>query len=135
MSLVDCNMGADPGRDPERHRRRCPQPVPTFAAHPDLAIETTCESEENPEDVQLGEAFVARVVNAVMAGPAWHRTLLVWLYDEHGGYYDHVTSPGGLAPDATPSLTSDRTTSRAATTSTARASRRWSSAPTPARTT
>ena len=24
-----------------------------------------------------------------MAGPGWPHTLLVWLYDEHGGYYDH----------------------------------------------
>jgi phospholipase C len=42
------------------------------------------------------------VVNAVMSGPAWRRTLLVWMYDEHGGYYDHVPPPPALAPDATP---------------------------------
>ena len=56
--------------------------------------------EENPQDITLGEAFVARVVNAVLASPAWPRTLLVWLYDEHGGYYDHVPPPAALAPDA-----------------------------------
>jgi phospholipase C len=78
-----------------------PNPVPTFAATPDLMINTTCESEENPEDVQLGEAFVARVVNAVMSGPAWPRTLLVWLYDEHGGYYDHVAPLPAIPPDNT----------------------------------
>ena len=31
-----------------------------------------------------------------MHGPAWSRTLLIWLYDEHGGYFDHV--PPGPAP-------------------------------------
>ena len=92
VSLVDCNMGAVQGEVPSVVGE-LPQPVPTFAATPDLAIETTCQSEENPEDIQLGEQFVASVVNAVMAGPAWRRTLLVWLYDEHGGYYDHVAPP------------------------------------------
>src|SRR5262249_3909344 len=56
-------------------------------------------SEENPEDVSVGEAFVATVVNAVMNGPAWPKTLLVWLYDEHGGYYDHVPPPPAVPPD------------------------------------
>ena len=45
---------------------------------------------------------MASVVNAVMAGPAWPHTLLVWLYDEHGGYYYHVAPPAAIAPDATP---------------------------------
>ncbi|HVA08987.1 MAG TPA: alkaline phosphatase family protein [Acidimicrobiales bacterium] len=100
VSLVDCNMGAIQGEIPGVIGS-LPHPVPTFAATPDLVINTTCESEENPEDVQLGEAFVARVVNAVMSGPAWHRTLLVWLYDEHGGYYDHVAPPAAPLPDTT----------------------------------
>ncbi len=30
-----------------------------------------------------------------MSGPAWYKTLLVWTYDEHGGYYDHVRPPQG----------------------------------------
>jgi phospholipase C len=79
-----------------------PAPIPTFTRLPDTAIDITCESEENPEDVQLGEAFVARIVNAVMSGPAWRRTLLIWFYDEHGGYYDHVPPPSALLPDSTP---------------------------------
>jgi phospholipase C len=101
VSLVDCNMGAIQGEGPSVVGM-LPQPVPTFAATPDLILETTCESEENPEDVQLGEAFVARIVNAVMSGAAWHRTLLIWFYDEHGGYYDHVAPPAAVVPDATP---------------------------------
>jgi phospholipase C len=55
--------------------------------------------EENPQDVQIGEAFVAKVVHAVMSSPKWSRTLLVWTYDEHGGYYDHVPPPRVIAPD------------------------------------
>jgi phospholipase C len=57
-------------------------------------------SEENPQDVGVGEAFAARVVEAVLHGPAWARSLLVWTYDEHGGYYDHVPPPPAPAPDS-----------------------------------
>ena len=60
------------------------------------------ESEENPQDIQVGEAFAARVINAVMAGPGWPKTVLIWLYDEHGGYYDHVPPPRAVAPDDIP---------------------------------
>ena len=59
-------------------------------------------SEENPQDVQMGEAFAAEVINAVMAGPAWPKTLLIWLYDEHGGYFDHVPPPAAEPPDDVP---------------------------------
>jgi phospholipase C len=59
-------------------------------------------SEENPQNIQLGEAFAARVINAAMQGLAWNKTLLVWCYDEHGGYYDHVPPPAAVAPDAIP---------------------------------
>ncbi|MGH3266603.1 MAG: alkaline phosphatase family protein [Trebonia sp.] len=59
-------------------------------------------SEENPQDISVGEAFAAAVINAVMDGPAWESTLLLWLYDEHGGYYDHVPPPDAVAPDDVP---------------------------------
>jgi phospholipase C len=56
-------------------------------------------SEENSEDITLGEAFTAKAVNAVMNGPGWAKTMLIWCYDEHGGYYDHVPPPVAIAPD------------------------------------
>src|SRR5215470_2198217 len=61
-------------------------------------------SEENPQDIQCGEGFAAKVINAVMNGPAWPKTLLIWLYDEHGGYYDHVSPPAAVEPDGVPGL-------------------------------
>jgi phospholipase C len=57
-------------------------------------------SEENPQNILVGEAFAASVINAVMNGPLWSKTLLVWCYDEHGGYYDHVPPPAAIAPDS-----------------------------------
>jgi phospholipase C len=56
-------------------------------------------SEENSDDITTGETFVAKVVDAVMKGPGWSKTFLVWTYDEHGGYYDHVPPPRAVAPD------------------------------------
>jgi phospholipase C len=57
------------------------------------------ETEEDPQDISMGEAFVAKVVNAVMSGPKWAKTMLVLCYDEHGGYYDHVPPPRAVVPD------------------------------------
>jgi phospholipase C len=56
-------------------------------------------SEENPQDIRKGESFAAEVINRVMHGPGWPHTLLIWVYDEHGGYYDHVPPPAAVPPD------------------------------------
>jgi len=58
------------------------------------------DDEENPQNIRYGEQFVASVVNAVLQSPAWPRTMLVWMYDEHGGYYDHVPPPRAPKPDS-----------------------------------
>jgi phospholipase C len=56
-------------------------------------------SEENPQDIRKGESFAAEVIRRVMHGKGWQHTLLIWLYDEHGGYYDHVPPPAAPPPD------------------------------------
>jgi phospholipase C len=56
-------------------------------------------SEENPQDIRKGESFAAEVINRVMHGKGWPGTLLIWVYDEHGGYYDHVAPPPAVPPD------------------------------------
>jgi phospholipase C len=99
VSLVDSSFGTITGQVNGIGRR---VNVPTFGAVTDDLFIGTSESEENPQDIQLGESFVARVVHAVMRGPKWQRTMLVWLYDEHGGYYDHVPPPAAIAPDDIP---------------------------------
>jgi phospholipase C len=59
-------------------------------------------SEENPQDIRKGESFASAVINAVMHGKGWPYTLLIWTYDEHGGYYDHVPPPPAVPPDDVP---------------------------------
>jgi phospholipase C len=53
-----------------------------------------------PSDVQDGQELVFLIYNALASGPKWDRTLLLVLYDEHGGFYDHVPPPE--APDDNP---------------------------------
>ena len=60
------------------------------------------QSEENPQDIQFGDQYLAGVVNAVMHGPQWSQTLMIWTYDESGGWYDHVPPPAAIAPDDVP---------------------------------
>ena len=59
-------------------------------------------SEENPQDIRKGESFAAEVINRVMHGQGWEHTLLIWVYDEGGGYYDHVPPPEAVPPDDVP---------------------------------
>lgn len=52
-----------------------------------------------PHDVRHAQNLVSRVYNALLtAGNAlWSKTLLIVTYDEHGGFYDHV-SPRQFSP-------------------------------------
>lgn len=56
--------------------------------------------EHAPANVQLGQAFVAKVVSTVVHGPAWSRTALILTFDEHGGFFDHVPPPPACPPFA-----------------------------------
>ena len=61
---------------------------------------TVIENDEAaPTDIQRGQAFVSRVVNAVRNGPHWSDSVIFIVYDEHGGFYDHVPPPPAVPPD------------------------------------
>ena len=55
--------------------------------------------DEGSRDVQNGEAYSASIINAVMDGPKWGSSAILFMYDEHGGCYDHVPPPAAVAPD------------------------------------
>lgn len=58
------------------------------------------ESDEHPPaNIQVGQQFTAGIVNALMASPNWTSSAFILTYDEHGGFYDHVTPPAAAAPD------------------------------------
>jgi phospholipase C len=75
--------------------------VPGFTKLGSL-VSATGGSEEDPQDLTYGENWAYQVVNAVLRSPKWGRTLLVYTFDEHGGYFDHVPPPAALAPDNIP---------------------------------
>ena len=51
-----------------------------------------------PADMANGQEFVNRIVQALIAGPQWGKTLLIITYDEHGGFYDHQKPPTNAPP-------------------------------------
>jgi phospholipase C len=49
---------------------------------------------EHPDfPVDAGEALIADVYSAIRDGRQWETTLLLIVYDEHGGLFDHVEPP------------------------------------------
>jgi phospholipase C len=50
--------------------------------------------DEHPlADVRVGQAFMADIVHAFMESPQWKRGALFCVYDEWGGFFDHVVPP------------------------------------------
>jgi phospholipase C len=53
-----------------------------------------------PHDIIESDVLVANVYNAIRANDKlWSSTLLLVLFDEHGGFYDHVSPPAAKPPD------------------------------------
>jgi phospholipase C len=53
-----------------------------------------------PHDILEGERLLADIYNAIRRNDRlWKTCLFVVLFDEHGGFYDHVTPPPAIAPD------------------------------------
>lgn len=51
------------------------------------------QSEHPPYSMCVGENWVAKQINAVMASKYWSSTLVVLTWDDFGGFYDHVAPP------------------------------------------
>ncbi|XP_026378856.1 non-specific phospholipase C6-like [Papaver somniferum] len=50
-------------------------------------------------DVANGQKFVKEIYEALRSSPQWNETLFIITYDEHGGFYDHVTTPYENVPN------------------------------------
>jgi phospholipase C len=50
-------------------------------------------------NVEEGEKLAYRVYSAVRNSPDWDKTLLIIMFDEHGGCYDHVSPSKTVSPD------------------------------------
>jgi len=52
-----------------------------------------------PADIKDGQDLVLAVYDALASSPQWDRSLLVIVYDENGGFYDHVPPPQAADDD------------------------------------
>jgi phospholipase C len=58
-----------------------------------------CGNSQHPlDDVTRGERLLKDVYEAIRRSPHWAESVLVLTYDEHGGFYDHVSPPAAVAP-------------------------------------
>ncbi len=68
---------------------------------PNLNDEGVMHDDEHPPgDIQLGDQFLQKVVNALTTSPQWPHTALFITWDEHGGEYEHVPPPSACVPDS-----------------------------------
>ena len=73
--------------------------------HPAFGMQTPGLNFDPPSSLIAGEDLLARVYEAIRSaasptGSNWLNTLLMVVFDEHGGTYDHVPPPAAVAPDA-----------------------------------
>src|SRR5262249_34673010 len=68
---------------------------PNYSDHPGPGGGQILASDQHPDhNVKAGETFIALVYNAIRTNPKiWETTVLLIVYDEHGGLYDHVPPP------------------------------------------
>ncbi|MDP9184684.1 MAG: phospholipase [Actinomycetota bacterium] len=53
----------------------------------------TSEHPGGASTTRTGQAYVTRLINAAMEGPAWDSTAIFVTWDDWGGFYDHVVPP------------------------------------------
>jgi phospholipase C len=76
-----------------------------WGAENDMHPECNLYQFYGPSNLHRGEALVGTIYDAIRNSPDWESTLLIVLFDEHGGCYDHVPPPSAaqcdvaIAPD------------------------------------
>lgn len=77
-----------------------PKHFPDFAWIEPAYFQPGANDDHPPHDILEGEVLIASVYNALRANEElWKTTLLIVLFDEHGGFYDHVPPPRTVPPD------------------------------------
>ncbi|HET7483796.1 MAG TPA: alkaline phosphatase family protein [Solirubrobacterales bacterium] len=62
-------------------------------------LDPNSNDDHPPSDVRAGQQLVLETYEALVNSPEWADTVLVVVYDEHGGFYDHVDPPAIPAGD------------------------------------
>lgn len=64
---------------------------PAYSDAPHLGFST---DDHAPSGISNGQEFIMRVYNAVTTSPSfWRSALMIVTYDEHGGFFDHISPP------------------------------------------
>lgn len=83
------------GRDLDQFADECKSGLANLSIiEPDFAL----ADDHPPHHPVLAQRTAAYLVNALVNSPSWSKSLLVIVYDEHGGFFDHVKPP--LSPES-----------------------------------
>jgi phospholipase C len=58
-----------------------------------LGLPFVNNSQHPANGVAIGEALIKAVYETIRNSPHWNRSMLIITWDEHGGFFDHVTPP------------------------------------------
>ena len=65
-----------------------------------MNADSPANSQHPPQDARYGDNLIADVYEALRANvDVWQKSVLIVLYDEHGGLYDHVIPPSEGIPN------------------------------------
>lgn len=68
---------------------------------PDYGLLTSFKSGNSQHPlgaISAGEALIGKVYNAVRSSSCWDTSVLLVVWDEHGGFFDHVNPPAAVPP-------------------------------------
>lgn len=69
---------------------------------PEVIAVGDSDNEHPPATPQVGQKFVSDIVHAMFKSPQWKRSAIFVMWDEHGGFYDHVPPPPACATGDVP---------------------------------
>lgn len=51
------------------------------------------------DDIHRGDAFLSQTFHAIAQSPVWDTSVVIFTFDEWGGFFEHVTPPRAIAPN------------------------------------
>jgi phospholipase C len=102
ISLLDIHHYADLAGD--LAKTACPCSYVFIEPSYDVLNEYRNSTSQHPlTDITLGEGLIKETYEAIRKSVAWDTSILVITWDEHGGFYDHVSPATAVAPgDSSP---------------------------------
>jgi phospholipase C len=75
-------------------------PAVSFVDPRYTTVDTGDGNDDHPHaDMRAGDAFMSEVFHAVSSSAVWPSTVLIFTFDEWGGFFDHVPPPRVAAPN------------------------------------